>query len=148
MVPQSSLLNLADFMDTQGARHADAELAAVASWILDEQYELRPLGSETVTQLKDRIIYQLLSAYGSHIATRFDVETGEPVDVYLNDVVLNVSPLSRLKSGQALLPSRKPAGDLRYPFGQPSSTKTSSSWWLVGGIALAALGLWYWNRRK
>jgi hypothetical protein len=85
----------ATFIDAAGKVRADSELESYSRWYLDTYYNLRPVGSETVYQLKDRIMNVFLSYQGvTASGATFDSEIGP---VTMDEVIASESPLSTAK---------------------------------------------------
>lgn len=83
------------WVDLEGRTRPDSELEGYARWFLDTYYNLRPVGTETLSELKARIMDVFLRHQGvTTSGATFDSEIGP---VQMDEVVRAVSPLSTYK---------------------------------------------------
>lgn len=82
--------------DAEGRWRPDSELESYAWSYLNNFYVLRPMGSESIQQLKERIMYAFLRHQGvTSSGATFDSEIGP---ITMDEVVQVVSPLSIKKA--------------------------------------------------
>jgi len=108
------------FRDEAGKTRGYGELESYARNYLDRFYNLRPVGNESQSQLKDRIVYVFMRHEGvSNCGATFDSEIGP---VLMDQVVASISPLSTVKprTGQQVVDSLKTPG--------PGKAATTMSW--------------------
>lgn len=108
--------HLADFIDPRTGRvRADTDIEAVARAALRREYELTPVGSETTSDLENRIVGIFVQRYGWN--WNKDTPPDQIIgDVNFHNVVSEISPLSRRRIRPANLTQAPKPGSKTAPW--------------------------------